>query len=163
MRYRLLFLVCACGFVARGLPGQVAPTSVPIDGGTLVRMTPQIGPLFKGRLVQRLPADGSALFICRYPGPPCADRADSTAIRRVEIASLLHLDLQRGSHAGTGTIIGGRIGVALFSAGGSFGHPLCETEDCGPSTSALTLRGAIAGAVLGALFGAASPVWGPAR
>jgi hypothetical protein len=163
MRRRLSALMFASGIAVRGLSAQGAVTSVPIDSGTLVRMTPHLGAPFEGRLLQRFPAAGATLFTCRYPGPPCSDPADSAASRRVEMSSLIHLDIQRGSHVGTGAVVGGLIGAALFTAGGSIGHSLCETADCGPSTGALTLRGAVAGIVLGALFGAASPRWGPPR
>jgi hypothetical protein len=163
MLRRLSSLVFAIAVAVRGLSAQGAVTSVPIDSGTLVRMTPRVGPRFEGRLLQRYPAAGSILLMCRYPGPPCTDPADSVASRRIEMSTLLHLDIQRGSHLGTGIVIGGIIGAALFSAGSSIGHSLCETADCGPSTMTVTLRGAVAGIVLGALFGGASPRWGPPR
>jgi hypothetical protein len=160
---RLALLLVMAGLSARGLVGQGAVISVPIDSGTLVRMVPLAGPPIEGRLVRRFPAVDSTLYACRYPGPPCHDPADSAAIRHVQLTSLLRVDVQRGSHAGIGAVIGGMIGAALFAAGGSLGHSLCETVDCGPSTTTLTIRGALAGTLLGLLFGAALPRWGPPK
>ena len=163
MRYRLALFLVTGGLSASGLVGQGTVIPVPIDSGTLVRMVPLAGPPIEGRLVQRFPAVGSTLYACRYPGPPCHDPADSAAIRRVQLASLLRVDVQRGSHLGTGAFIGGIIGAALFTAGGSIGHSLCESADCGPSTTTLTIRSALAGTLLVLLFGAASPRWGPPK
>jgi hypothetical protein len=163
MHYRLAFSLIAGGLSAHRLVGQGAVIPVPIDSGTLVRMIPLTGPPIEGRLVRRFPAVGSTLYACRYPGPPCHDPADSTAIRRVQLSSLLRVDVQRGSHLGSGAIIGGIIGAVLFDVYSSFVHAFCDAADCGPSTTTLTIRGALAGTILGMLFGGASPNWGPPK
>jgi hypothetical protein len=65
MCHRLALLLVMAGLSARGLVGQGAVISVPIDSGTLVRMVPLAGPPIDGGLVRRLPAGDSTVYACR--------------------------------------------------------------------------------------------------
>lgn len=152
-------LVLASLLLIYRLPAQVA-VPVPLDSGTLVRMTPTSGDPFEGRLIQRFPPQGSLLRSCRYPGPPCTDDRDSTRFRQTDLASLRMVEVQRGNHAGSGAAIGGVVGALLGGVFGGLAQSLCETQSCAHAgqTGAITLG--VAGAVFGALFGAASPRWG---
>jgi hypothetical protein len=160
MRRQILLVALAVGLIASGGSGQGAVVPVRIDSGTLVRMTPQIGAPFEGRLVQPVPAAGSVLITCRYPGPPCSDPTDSAAIRRIQTASLLRLEVQHGNHAGSGALLGGAIGVVFGFLGSSFARGFCDTQDCLSSANTAPLRGGLLGAAIGGLFGWASPRWG---
>jgi len=145
---------------ASSAAGQDTIVPVRMDSGTLVRMTPHTGSPFEGRLVRAVPAAGSVLYTCRYPGPPCTDATDSAAIRQTQVGSLLRLEVQRGNHAGSGALIGGAIGAVLGVAAGSFGRGLCETQECLSGANAAPFTVGAVGALIGALFGWASPRWG---
>jgi hypothetical protein len=160
MRHRFLLLLLISGLAASGAAGQGTVGSVAIDSGTLVRLTPRAGSPFEGRLIQRFPAASTTLSMCRYPGPPCTDPSDSTAIRKAQVASLLRLEVQRGNHAGSGALLGGGIGALLGVVAGSFARGLCDTADCASGANTAPLSGAFVGAAIGALFGWASPRWG---
>jgi hypothetical protein len=160
MRQRLLHFLLMCGLAAPGLAGQGTVGSVSIDSGTLIRLTPRVGSTFEGRLIERFPAAGHTLSMCRYPGPPCTDLSDSTAIRKAEIASLLRLEVQRGNHAGSGGLIGGGIGALFGVVVGSFARGLCDSSSCASGANWAPVTGALFGAAIGAVFGWASPRWG---
>jgi hypothetical protein len=139
---------------------QAPVIPVPMDSGTLIRMTPRAGEVFEGRLVRPVPAAGSLLYACRYPGPPCTDPGDSAAIRRVPVTSLLRIEVQRGSHAGSGALLGGAIGVVTGFLLGSLARGFCDSYRCVNGANMAPLSVGLVGAGIGGLFGWASPRWG---
>lgn len=140
------------------LPAQ-ATVPVPLDSGTLVRMTPATGEPFEGRLVQRFPANGSLLVSCRYPGRPCLEPGDSVIVRRTPLASLLQVEVQRGNHADTGALRGGIIGAVVGLLGELLLRGFCDDQACLSAMNTAPLRVGVLGALIGAVFGAASPRW----
>lgn len=144
----------------RHLRAEAQTTPVALDSGTLVRVTPASGLAFEGRLVQPLPTGATTLVMCRYPGPPCTDARDSAAIRRAELNQSMRLQVQRGTHAGSGALLGTGIGAVLGLLGRSFANGLCDTEACSSGGNAAPFILAGVGAAIGGLFGWASPRWG---
>lgn len=160
MRHQFLLVTAAVALIASSAAGQDTIVRVRLDSGTLLRMTPQTGQPFEGRLLRAVPVAGSVLYTCRYPGPPCSDPSDSAAIRRTQAGSLLRLEVQRGNHAGSGALIGGGIGLVLGLAGASWARGLCESQACVSGADAAPFSVGAVGALIGALFGWASPRWG---
>jgi hypothetical protein len=116
------------------------------------------GPKLAGRLLQRVKSRSESPWVCRYPGRPCVDTADSVSAHRIALASATGIDVQRGNHLATGAILGGLIGGSIGGVLGGF-RSLCDAADCGPPASQYTLVGILSGAILGGLFGLASPAW----
>ena len=146
-----------------GLVGQTPRVSIPLDSGTLVRMTPQAGAPVLGRLVQKFGPASSELRFCRYSGRPCTEAADSGAIRTMPAASLFRLEVQRGTHLQRGALIGGMAGAALTLIAWAEREPCDQGFDCGPSLGRVLVIFTSGGAALGALLGAVTPAWGPPR
>ncbi len=148
-------LVLSGASVARG-------QGTPLDSGRLVRITFDSGSRLVGRLLQPAIPGNNALIICRYPGPPCSSAADSSRVRRVPISGMAALEIQHGSHAGTGALIGGLIGLGVGSFVGAL-RGFCDAADCGPPALVYLFGGAAGGALLGALIGGGSPRWKTAQ
>jgi hypothetical protein len=113
----------------------------------------------RGRLLAPLRAGADSAQLCRHPGPPCTGRVEPWQVGWLVPSTLDHLDVQVGTRATHGAIIGGLIGTALAVVGAGFATGFCEW-DC-PSTGELLFRGTafvvLPSAGIGALIGSGFP------
>ncbi len=148
--------------VVTSASGQVSLTPTAVDSGKMVRMYTSTSRI-TGRLTARFQGTDTVLHYCRYPGPPCLGVEDSSAIRALSAATLLRLEVSRGSQWRRGAIIGGVLGAATGAIVTSF---LLSFRECYPRCSPKTpivVAGAISNGLfwggLGALWGSAFPKW----
>lgn len=138
--------------------------TVPVDSGREVRAEfpkEQV----RGRLLLRYTPGDSIMRVCTFPAWRCGG-GDASVIRELRTQAMVRLEVQRGTHAKQGAIIGGVIGGILGGLYGTLVAGLCESSDCPPALFMGTARGAVTGgAVVGLLgYGIGSSVtrWGPA-
>lgn len=135
--------------------------SIPLDSGTLVRITLLHGHAVRGRLLEPFQPSASPAFVfCSYPAAPCMSRTDSH-VQSVPTMEVTALEVAAGSHWLKGGLIGAGIGTAL---GGGADY-LCRGLSDSPSEcshASVIILGALWGFGLGALFGSTSPRWIPA-
>jgi hypothetical protein len=131
----------------------------PIDSGVLVRMHRSAGDVVIGRLMRTVTPESLAVRYCRYPGNRCT-AADSSGLASLPLAEVDTLEVQVGSGAASGGVIGALIGVL------EIGLATMAPGDCAPSCyrpSALAAAAAIVGTgVIGAIVGSSGIRWGPA-
>ena len=161
-----LTLALACALAPVGLAAQDSLVHATIDSGTLVRMHPAAGAPFQGRLVRPLTPSSPFIQFCRHPAPACVNPSDTVAIQRVPTASLIGLDVQRGTKWANGALWGALIGIAAGKLVSEIGGTLCGGEtgnrDCGPSGAEYAAIGAVTFAVIGGVIGGGKPKWAPA-
>ena len=166
MELKVLILALAGALAPIGLAAQDSLVHATIDSGTLVRMRPATGAAFQGRLVQPLTPSSPVILFCRLPARACADPSDTSAIQRVTTASLIGLEVQRGTRWASGALWGGLIGIAAGKLVSELVGTLCPGEagnrDCGPSSAGYTAIGAVTFGVIGGIIGSGKPKWSPA-
>jgi hypothetical protein len=132
--------------------------AMPVDSGTLVRVTLVTNTIVRGRLLERFSPSISDTFVfCSYPASPCASKTDPL-VRSLPVAKVTKLEVGVGSHWVRGGLIGAGIGTVLMAAGIYFNNGLCESDDCLISR-AWVISGAAVGFGIGALFGGSSVRW----
>ena len=104
------------GLAAPPALAQGAPLTYPLDSGTVVRLGWREGPTRTGRLVAPLEPSSDSVIYCRYPGPPCRTSSHSGVESRLA-EELVSVEIQRGSRAGRGALLGAGIGVAVLGLG----------------------------------------------
>jgi len=160
-RLALLLLASLAALAPSPAAAQDALVRAAVDSGTLVRIQPVSGAAVRGRLMAPLEPSSNAVAICQRRGGRCPDPGDSTAIRRIPMASVSRLEVARGAHAGTGAAIGGAFGLG-FGVLASAATDACAGSDCGGPSAAAILGGSIlVFSLIGALIGAGVPAWGP--
>lgn len=161
-RSRLLGWLLFLG--ASGAGGQAPITTVPIDSGRLVRMH-RGSETLSGRLLSRFGPGDSVIRFCRYPVPLCDPEIPTIAPTTIASRDLNRLELQQGSHAGSGFRIGGLFGVITGWLLGSFAQGFCESQEC--AHSGLVWKTALGNGLLwggfGALIGSTVPRWEQVR
>lgn len=146
------------------LSGQAFRMQTTLDSGTLVRLHFDSGSVVAGRLLAPLAADSGTIRYCLYPRPRCTAMAGRN-YAEASTASIRHIEVQRGTHAVRGAIIGAAVGAAAlivmsYAAGLGAKTP---SEVGGVAQWTLGLAVGLAfPAGIGALFGSQSPRWGPA-
>jgi len=156
--FGLLFAVPAAAYPQSPLP------TVPVDSGREVRAQLP-SEVVRGRLLIRyLPGD-STMHVCVYPAWRCGGGGDASIIRELRTRAMLRLEVQRGTEAEKGAIIGGVIGGVLGGFVGFVGASLCDAAECrSPGGSAFVgvfAGGALVG-LLGYGIGHSFTHWGPA-
>lgn len=134
----------------------------PIDSGAYVRARIARGSV-TGRLLVRYTPGDPTLTLCRaYPGSACRNVPDDPDRRTLASRDVLRLEVQRGTHARTGAIFGGAVGVVSGGFLGWIVGMVCDAADC-RSVFVSTLEGGVIGGLffggLGALVGMAFPRW----
>jgi hypothetical protein len=138
--------------------------TVPVDSGREVRAEfprEQV----RGRLLLRYTPGDSTMRVCTYPAWRCGGGGDASVIRELRTQAMVRLEVQRGTHAKEGAIIGGVIGGILGGLYGTLVAGLCDSSDC-PALFMGTSRGAVVGGaaigLLGYGIGHSITRWGPA-
>lgn len=150
------------------LPAAAHPQSplptVPVDSGREVRANLP-GEVVRGRLLVRyLPGD-SSMHVCVYPAWRCGGGGDASITRELRTRAMLRLEVQRGTEAKKGAIIGGVIGTLVGGLWGVVLDGFCDTASCPPLGRGIVLNGLAGGAAFGLLgygFGHSFTRWGPA-
>ncbi len=160
---RLTFLTLLIGApVALGAQ-SISPT-MPVDSGREVRANLP-GEVVRGRLLVRYIPGDSAMRVCVYPAWRCGGGGDASITRELRTRAMLRLEVQRGTEARKGAIIGGVIGTLLGGLWGVMLDGTCDTASCPPLGRGIVLNGLAGGAVFGLLgygFGHSFTRWGPA-
>ena len=95
---------------------QRAPITIPVDSGAVVRLTWRERPARIGKLLAKLESASDSVAYCRYPGPPCSSGSPSGVEAR-PTAELVSVELQRGTRAARGALIGAGVGAAVIGLG----------------------------------------------
>jgi hypothetical protein len=105
-----------------------------------------------------LQTESDTVRYCRYPGPACVDDQPNNAEVR-PVSQLRWVELQRGSRAAQGALIGAGIGVAVVV----LGRWAFSDDDSPAPWTGERVAGAITfvalGAGIGALIGQKSARW----
>jgi hypothetical protein len=149
-----------CFFILAATPAvaQGAPMTRALDSGTVVRLRWREEPPKIGRLVARLEPSSELVIYCRYPGPPCRATSPSELNSR-PTEDLVSVEVQRGSRAGRGALLGAGVGAAVLGLGRLV---FADRDSPAPWTGqrvagALTFVALSAG--VGALIGRGSARW----
>jgi hypothetical protein len=111
-----VFALLIFGLTASSLAAQQVAVSQPLDSGTVVRLGWREGPKQVGRVLATLTPESDTVVYCRYPAPPCAPGWASTPEVR-PVRDMLSVEVQRGSRAGRGAILGAAAGFTIIGLG----------------------------------------------
>ena len=153
------YLLVLASFAASTSASAQQVGTVPLDSGTLIRISTTAGGAVRGRLLERFqPSLSSTLVFCAYPRSPCLSRTDPH-VQSLSIAEVSTLDIAAGSHWLKGGSIGAGIGAGLGVFFIYLNNGLCDTSECRSAGPRTALGLTLFGFGLGALFGASSPRW----
>ena len=128
---------------------QGVPVTHPVDSAAVVRLTWREGPARIGKLLAPLlPASYSVVY-CRYPGPPCRSGLPSGVETR-PTDGLVSVEIQGGSRAGRGALIGAGVAAAVLG----LGRLAFANEDSPAPSTGTHVAGAITFVALSAGVGA---------
>jgi hypothetical protein len=144
-------------------PQSPLPT-VPVDSGREVRAHLP-SEVVRGRLLIRYVPGDSSMHLCVYPAWRCGGGGDASIIRELRTHAMLRLEVQRGTEAEKGAIIGGVIGGLLGGFTGMMAAAFSESSrGATPAQGAFfgVLGGAALVGLLGYGIGHSLTRWGPA-
>ena len=138
--------------------------TIPVDSGREVRAHLP-SEVVRGRLLIRYVPGDSSIHVCVYPAWRCGGGGDASITRELRTRAMLRLEVQRGTEAEKGAIIGGVIGGLLGGFTGMMAAALSESSR-GATPAQGAFFGVLGGAALVGLlgFGIGHSVtrWGPA-
>ena len=154
----LLVLGIAAVLHTEPVTAQAGRLAMPVDSGLVIRLT-RGEQMVRGRLLERMVPAADRALVCKYPGPPCTDPISPTQLATLSLADWDHLDVQVGTRAKSGAVLGSVLG-AVFTEGLSAAiSGFCEVNCPGDAEllfTSLGVGGRFGGGV-GAVIGSGFP------